>query len=63
MECIGEGNESHVWHLPFLLCPAEPGTPDGLRPQYYKLVEVFSPLSYYSLSEIERKFHISLSGL
>lgn len=44
MEGIGGGNESNVWHLPFLLYPAEPGTPAELRPQYYELVEQVFPL-------------------
>lgn len=44
MEGIGGGNESNVWHLPFLLYPAEPGTPAELRRQYYKLVEQVFPL-------------------
>lgn len=42
-EGIGGGNESNVCHLLLLLCPAEPGTPDGLRPQYYKPVEQIVP--------------------
>lgn len=56
--------EINVWHLPFLLYPAEPGTPAGLRSRYYKLAEqVFPPFSYYSFSDRKRKFHGSLSSL